>query len=665
MAIVVNRDKLQYVLTKYGLSRIAEALADESVELNLYKVCVGDANGNFYVPSEEQTELVHAIPDGMFYISQKELLEDNLTVSLSFQMPETFGGCDIREVGLYETIDGEDHLFAVGTQQPIVKPASDFNYYILVDYYIMLKTANLAEVYDQIVLNPVQVIVTAEDFQNLISSTLFTQGNLLEQISGNSHIIGLNKATTLYELISKNTVSYSYVNTIELYSDLTTLVGVDNIFGYWSFNYPKENPDKSSIKDINTNQHDISTNKGVNNYPLDYVGLSSSLKFSDFDYYYISPNFELKLTDDDNKDIPFTFIFALNPNNYSSTKTLLARSNYATGTHAFEVKELSSQRLEIRLFTDENNYLTFRSDKGSIPTRAHSVIISYNPNTQSFISYVGGKEVFFNKTEVGRYSHISTTPTTIYGFECEDVRNIYANSGSTNVTKLYNADGTPYTGSIWSIHSGVVFYNNDIASYDELLNEETVQLYAWASGNNLVYTKELNITKDTILYNEDYTAYSGDDFRVGISGSNYVVIYKDTVAERNASQDVAPYTLYAWSFNSGISKVWTNSVDTPAILFNANGTLYTGNQWTISDDKVVYETGVEGVHKEALDITLPSLSVTSYVTDSSGTNKEFIDSEVSLISVITNASLSNSDIRQISLRLEASLGNNPCIVLNQ
>ena len=55
----------------------------------------------------------------------------------------------------------------------------------------MLKTANLAEVYEQIVLNPVQAIVTAQDFQNLISSVLFTQGNLSEQISGNSHIIGL------------------------------------------------------------------------------------------------------------------------------------------------------------------------------------------------------------------------------------------------------------------------------------------------------------------------------------------------------------------------------------------------------------------------------------------------------------------------------------------
>lgn len=98
MAIVTNQDKLKFIITEYGLSRIAEAIADSTVELNLYKAKLGDSNGIYYEPSENQTDLVHPIPNGEFYISQKELLEDNLTVDLEFSIPESFGGYDIREV---------------------------------------------------------------------------------------------------------------------------------------------------------------------------------------------------------------------------------------------------------------------------------------------------------------------------------------------------------------------------------------------------------------------------------------------------------------------------------------------------------------------------------------------------------------------------------------
>ena len=44
-------------------------------------------------------------------------------------IPENIGGFDIREVGLYETVNGVDNLFAIGTCQPFVKPTAADNYF--------------------------------------------------------------------------------------------------------------------------------------------------------------------------------------------------------------------------------------------------------------------------------------------------------------------------------------------------------------------------------------------------------------------------------------------------------------------------------------------------------------------------------------------------------
>ena len=201
MAQVINStDYLTFILTQYGLNRVGEALANPNEDLNISKIKVGDANFTYYEPTETQTELVHLIPDGEFYIIEKELLEDNLTVSFHAIFPETFQNAEIREVGIYETIDGVDYLFAVSTQQPLLKPYMDLNYLVSVDYYAFLKAQNLAEVYDQIVLNPDNQLVSGEDLENLMSTILFTEDNLMDQIHDNTKILGLNRVQQLPRL---------------------------------------------------------------------------------------------------------------------------------------------------------------------------------------------------------------------------------------------------------------------------------------------------------------------------------------------------------------------------------------------------------------------------------------------------------------------------------
>ena len=98
MATIVNSTPLELILTSYGLERVAEAIARKSVTLNLGKIKVGNANGEFYIPSENMENLVNE--KGEFFVVDKALLEDGLTVSFHAIIPESFGNIDIREVGL-------------------------------------------------------------------------------------------------------------------------------------------------------------------------------------------------------------------------------------------------------------------------------------------------------------------------------------------------------------------------------------------------------------------------------------------------------------------------------------------------------------------------------------------------------------------------------------
>ena len=204
MTEIVNNDKLTLILTQYGLSRIAEAMQEPSLNLRISKIKFGSGdNYEYYVPSESQAELKGLIPEAEFYIYKKELLEDGLTISFYTIVPENIGGFDIREVGLYEDVDGEDKLFAIGTCQPFVKPTTEDNYFIAIDYYIFLKAADFATLYDRITLDPEHALVTEPDMEEMMRTFIFSNSNLIQQIGNNSRIIGYNRATQLYEKITE------------------------------------------------------------------------------------------------------------------------------------------------------------------------------------------------------------------------------------------------------------------------------------------------------------------------------------------------------------------------------------------------------------------------------------------------------------------------------
>lgn len=663
MAKVLNdTDQLTFIITQYGLNRIAQAIADPNEELYLTKIKVGDANFEYYEPTENQTSLVNPIPEGEFYILEKELLEDGLTVSFHTIFPETLQNVEIREVGLYETIDNVDYLFAISTQQPLLKPYIDLKYLISVDYYAFLKSANLADVYDQIILNPDNQGVTEKNLEDLMSTILFTENNLMEQINGNSRVIGLNRAQQLHEKIEENRRDFGYYATYNNYSTLLDYVSVDTIFGYWVFNYPRKVSSNVSIVDIGKFGRNFSTNANINTYTQVYNGIMPMLRLNSPNYYFLNEEMDF-LNGSKTADISFTMGFALEPLPSTNDRTLLARSNYATNSHVFEIVEKVNGALQIKLFTDSSNYITFSSDENVIPNTPHSLVFTYNANLQVITAFIRGHKVELTKDITGSYTCMNSTPSVLYAFTCAPTQIIYTNSSSTP-TQLFNSDGTPYLGADWVISNNQVFYKSSTSNYSSTDNVQTDLLYAWlyndGTQNHIIYTKTSTITESTILYNSDYTIYSGTDFAIVQSGTNYIVTYLNNNTTYTSSKNIDPKTLYAYKYIDSIKTIWSNSSSTPSVLYEANGDMYTGSEWTIEGSTIKYN-GFVATYTSSDDVTVPALPATSFIVNSNGVNTNFVNSNIGIITVIKDE-LKNDELRSLSLNLEATMGNNPCIV---
>ena len=663
MAEIVNNDKLALILTQYGLSRVAEAMADPSLNLNITKIKFGSGNNfEYYTPSEAQTSLKSPIANAEFYIYKKELLEDQLTVSFYTMIPENIGGFDIREVGLYETTYEGDKLFAIGTCQPLVKPTTVDNYFIAVDYYIFLRAANFASVYDQIVLDSEHSLVTEPDMEEMMRTFLFSNANLANQIGNNSRIIGYNRATQLYEIIEENKTSFSYITLYKNYASLLGMSSLDSIFSFWAFDFSRRLASQNSIVDLSQNANYLSTTVPVSSLKKVYNGFMSMFDMSNANFY-LSSSIPVRLFDENtDSDIPFVMAFAIKPSTSGVARTLLAKSNYATNSHTFEFTELADGSVQVKLFEDASNYLTFTSDIDVVPQGLHTAVFSYDPKKKEFATYINATKVPMNMVETGNYTHMKELPGTLYYFACTPVYMGYANA-SSSPSIIYNADGTEYTGTEWEIENNVLTYNNNPASYSAADNITTDQLYAWEynDGENVhyVYTKVVPAANNKLstpwatLYNDDYTEYEGDDFFVSYD----VVEYRGNQATYEPSKNPIIYTLYAWKYEAPEAEILANSPISPTSLYDAETEkLYTGTEWKISDRDIYYSGQKAAYTGRNAQPNYPDL--TSYITDAGGDVIQPINAEVGIVSIIKNE-MEEEKVRALSLLLCATMGINP------
>ena len=665
MAQIVNNNKLNLIITDYGLGRIAEALKEPTLNLMLSKIKLGSGrNHEYYEPSSTQESLEG--PLGIeFFIYDKELLEDGMTISFHTVIPESSGGYDIREVGLYESVDGEDKLFAICTQQPFVKPSSDDFYFINLDYYIFLKEENFAEIYDQITLDPMHSLATAEDLEGLMRTFLFAHGNLIDQIGNNSKIIGYNRATQLYKNITENRKNFSYIT---LFKNFTSLIDMltspDNVFSYWAFDYTDKNDMNNSIQDLSNHGYFLSTNKPVTAYEKTYSGFMSTLAFRAPDYFNLSYQIPLDLYDEvAQQDVPFTMVFVLEPIVENVKRTLLAKSNYATGTHSFEVSELSNRSLEVKLFSSSQDYLTFTSLPYSVPSGKHSIVLTYDPETLKMTAYINSTKHELQRAETGDYTHINESLGLLYAFECSPQYTIYSNNNVTP-TELYNIDGSPYEGTSWVIANSKVLYKGEVSAYTPSKNAQTDKLFACVpSGttvyDHIIYTKTETISSDTILYKENYQIedMSTSPFSIAQSGSSYVILYNGEQTERRAQSDIEPKIIFCFEYAMTPQYIWTNNPNNPTILYTFSGDFYKGTDWSIQNNRIYYMDMLAS-RDSSKDKEVVNPDITSFITDANGNMADFINANVGIVSIVREK-LSSTQARLFALLLCATIGKNP------
>lgn len=120
-------------------------------------------------------------------------------------------------------------------------------------------------------------------------------------------------------------------------------------------------------------------------------------------------------------DSPFTFFAALKHNKIDEDNILIAQSDYSTlnGVHNFEIMKTSKRAIQLKMFTDANNYIIISTVDNVVPTNLYNVVITYNGEAKlpEVNIYINGKNTSLKPIEyVGTYKGMGTsnTKTTSY-----------------------------------------------------------------------------------------------------------------------------------------------------------------------------------------------------------------------------------------------------------
>ena len=287
--------ELKWVITEYGKRRITELLSNPEERVRISIMQIGDDNSGEPGDREYQDQLGSG--NGKLYhqvgknipIYEKGVSETREnTVYFKAMIGEEMSGFNICEMALFEERNGELKMFAVGTGEPIAKPDIDLGYLITIDYTLNIESANLLDVYDQIELSPNNEFLKEADIEGIFKTMLYVEGNLAIQIGGNTHILGLNRAQQLNDIISNTQLLYSSTSVANYYANMSNSISnLGNIMGFWSFGYTDVYGTRSNIKDFSSHNCNFSTNSNLAALPQEYIGALSSLTFNNKTYFYL------------------------------------------------------------------------------------------------------------------------------------------------------------------------------------------------------------------------------------------------------------------------------------------------------------------------------------------------------------------------------------------
>lgn len=159
------------ILTSIGKAKIANS-AGFGTKVNISKYKIGDSGGQYYEPTEQQTDLVHPVYEGK--INNIKINEENPNwIYFELVLPANVGGFFIREYGIF---DDEGDMIAIAKCPESYKP-------LLVDgaakemsLDLVLAVSNVEAV--KLEIDRTLIFVTKNDFDKL-SDEIFPNNEVI------------------------------------------------------------------------------------------------------------------------------------------------------------------------------------------------------------------------------------------------------------------------------------------------------------------------------------------------------------------------------------------------------------------------------------------------------------------------------------------------------
>ncbi len=148
------------ILTNIGKAKVANAtLLNGNIALKTLKV--GDSNGTYYNPTEDQTELKNTVYECAVGAIKIDTNNPNW-ITVETLLPGNIGGFTIREVGLF---DADGDMIVVGKYPETYKPLIENGASKDINVRIIFEVSNTENV--TVNINPSVIIATKEDINNL------------------------------------------------------------------------------------------------------------------------------------------------------------------------------------------------------------------------------------------------------------------------------------------------------------------------------------------------------------------------------------------------------------------------------------------------------------------------------------------------------------------
>ena len=179
------------ILTNIGKAKIANAISLGS-EVNLVRFVVGDSNGSYYNPTEEQTELRRKVWETNAISVVNDEKNPNW-IKIEAIIPGDVGGFTVREVGVF---DDKNEMIAIGKIAEIYKPISENGSTKDVIIRMIIEVSNASAV--TIKVDPTVMIATKKDIEVVESKFKKISGDKNELVTKNKSnlVAAINEVAT-------------------------------------------------------------------------------------------------------------------------------------------------------------------------------------------------------------------------------------------------------------------------------------------------------------------------------------------------------------------------------------------------------------------------------------------------------------------------------------